>query len=70
MPARRNCHTRFAKWPNGDILVAGNVTSEADFRGILDDVGDPGLAKTANSKHPMVFEVQPANMPGTLNSQA
>ncbi|CAL5229132.1 g12401 [Coccomyxa viridis] len=64
MPARRKRHTRFAKWPNGDILVAGNVTSEADFRGILDDVGDPGLAKTANSKHPMLFEVQPANMPG------
>ncbi len=50
--------------------MAGNVTSEADFRGILDDVGDPGLAKTANSKHPMLFEVQPANMPGTLNSEA
>ena len=66
MPARRNCHTKFARWPNGDILVAGNVTSEADFRAILDHVGNPGLARTANGKHPMLFEVQPANIPGTL----
>ena len=64
MPGRRNCNTRFARWPNGDILVAGNVASEADFREILDFAGDPGMARTANIKHPMLFEVQSANIPG------
>jgi len=65
MPARQiSQQTRFGKWPNGDVLVAANVPSTADFRRILDYVEDPGLAKTSTSKQPMLFEVEPANIPG------
>lgn len=67
MPARHiSKQTRVGKWPNGDVVVAANVPSKAELRRILDYVADPGVAITSPSMQPILFEVQPANIPGMV----